>query len=230
MYEKILVVDDIEDIRSLLQEALQASGYHTLEAAGGREALSMIEAESPDLVILDIAMPVMSGFQVLRQLRKNSDIPVIMLSARTDTVDKVESLELGADDYITKPFEIAEMIARVEAVLRRRKTMPRVIEKVDFNDGQLLINIAKRHVTLKGEEVELTPKEYELLRELVLNAGTVLEYQRILDAVWGKEYGNAKELVQVTLKRLRAKIEVDPGNPKYVLTISGVGYRFKEIS
>ena len=230
MYEKILVVDDIEDIRSLLQEALQANGYHTLEAADGREALSMIEAESPDLVILDIAMPVMSGFQVLRQLRKNSDIPVIMLSARTDTVDKVESLELGADDYITKPFEIAEMTARVEAVLRRRKTMSRVIDKVDFNDGQLLINLAKRHVTLKGEEVELTPKEYELLRELVLNAGTVLEYQRILDAVWGKEYGNAKELVQVTLKRLRAKIEVDPGNPKYVLTISGVGYRFKEIS
>jgi DNA-binding response OmpR family regulator len=230
MYEKILVVDDIEDIRSLLQEALQANGYHTLEAADGREALSMIETESPDLVILDIAMPVMSGFQVLRQLRKNSDIPVIMLSARTDTVDKVESLELGADDYITKPFEIAEMTARVEAVLRRRKTMSRVIDKVDFNDGQLLINLAKRHVTLKGEEVELTPKEYELLRELVLNAGTVLEYQRILDAVWGKGYGNAKELVQVTLKRLRAKIEVDPGNPKYVLTISGVGYRFKEIS
>ena len=230
MYEKILVVDDIEDIRSLLQEALQASGYHTLEAADGREALSMIEAESPDLVILDIAMPVMSGFQVLRQLRKNSDIPIIMLSARTDTVDKVESLELGADDYITKPFEIAEMTARVEAVLRRRKTISNVINKVEFNDGQLLIDLAKRRVTLKGEEVELTPKEYELLRELVLNAGTVLEYQRILDAVWGKEYGNAKELVQVTLKRLRAKIEVDPGNPKYVLTISGVGYRFKEIS
>jgi len=230
MYEKILVVDDIEDIRSLLQEALQASGYHTLEAADGREALSMIEAESPDLVILDIAMPVMSGFQVLRQLRKNSDIPIIMLSARTDTVDKVESLELGADDYITKPFEIAEMTARVEAVLRRRKTISNVINKVEFNDGQLLIDLAKRRVTLKGEEVELTPKEYELLRELVLNAGTVLEYQRILDAVWGKEYGNAKELVQVTLKRLRAKIEVDPGNPKYVLTISGVGYRFKEVS
>jgi len=230
MYEKILVVDDIEDIRSLLQEALQASGYHTLEAADGREALSMIETESPDLVILDIAMPVMSGFQVLRQLRKNSDIPIIMLSARTDTVDKVESLELGADDYITKPFEIAEMTARVEAVLRRRKTMSYVINKVEFNDGQLLIDLAKRRVTLKGEEVELTPKEYELLRELVLNAGTVLEYQRILDAVWGKEYGNAKELVQVTLKRLRAKIEVDPGNPKYVLTVSGVGYRFKEIS
>jgi len=230
MYEKILVVDDIEDIRSLLQEALQANGYHTLEAADGREALSMIETESPDLVILDIAMPVMSGFQVLRQLRKNSDIPVIMLSARTDTVDKVESLELGADDYITKPFEIAEMTARVEAVLRRRKTISNVINKVEFNDGQLLIDLAKRRVTLKGEEVELTPKEYELLRELVLNAGTVLEYQRILDAVWGKEYGNAKELVQVTLKRLRAKIEVDPGNPKYVLTISGVGYRFKEIS
>ena len=230
MYEKILVVDDIEDIRSLLQEALQANGYHTLEAADGREALSMIEAESPDLVILDIAMPVMNGFQVLRQLRKNSDIPVIMLSARTDTVDKVESLELGADDYITKPFEIVEMTARVEAVLRRRKTMSRVIDKVEFNDGQLLIDLAKRRVTLKGEEVELTPKEYELLRELVLNAGTVLEYQRILDAVWGKEYGNAKELVQVTLKRLRAKIEVDPGNPKYVLTVSGVGYRFKEIS
>jgi DNA-binding response OmpR family regulator len=230
MNEKILVVDDIEDIRNLLQEALQANGYHTLEAADGREALSMIETKSPDLVVLDIAMPVMSGFQVLRQLRKNSDIPVIMLSARTDTVDKVESLELGADDYITKPFEIAEMTARVEAVLRRRQKMPRVIDKVEFNDGQLMINLAKRHITLKGVEVDLTPKEYDLLRELVLNAGIVLEYQQLLDAVWGKEYGNAKELVQATLKRLRTKIEVDPGNPKYILTISGVGYRFKELS
>ena len=179
MNEKILIVDDTADIRELLLEALQMAGYVVCEAANGTEALRKIKTESPDLVILDIAMPDISGFQVLREMRKTSKTPVIMLSAMAETTDKVESLQLGADDYMTKPFQIAEMTARIEAVLRRTTMSNSVPEKIDFNDGRLLIDLAKRHVTLEDKELELTPKEYELLRELVLNAGIVVE-NRIL--------------------------------------------------
>ena len=230
MNEKILIVDDTADIRELLLEALQMAGYVVCEAANGTEALRKIKTESPDLVILDIAMPDISGFHVLRVLRKTSKIPVIMLSARAETADKVESFELGADDYITKPFQIAEMTARVEAVLRRTVKSTPVPGTVDFNDGRLLIDLAKRHVTLEDKELELTPKEYELLRELVLNAGIVLQYDYILKKIWGDEYKDEKQLVYAVAKRLRAKLEVNPKNPKYIIAISGVGYRFKEIS
>jgi Response regulators consisting of a CheY-like receiver domain and a winged-helix DNA-binding domain len=229
MNEKILIVDDTADIRELLLEALQMAGYVVCEAANGTEALRKIKTESPDLVILDIAMPDISGFQVLREMRKTSKTPVIMLSAMAETTDKVESLQLGADDYMTKPFQIAEMTARIEAVLRRTTMSNSVPEKIDFNDGRLLIDLAKRHVTLEDKELELTPKEYELLRELVLNAGIVLQYDYILKKIWGDEYKDEKQLVYAVAKRLRAKLEVNPKNPKYIIAISGVGYRFKEI-
>jgi DNA-binding response OmpR family regulator len=163
-------------------------------------------------------------------MRKTSKTPVIMLSAMAETTDKVESLQLGADDYMTKPFQIAEMTARIEAVLRRTTMSNSVPEKIDFNDGRLLIDLAKRHVTLEDKELELTPKEYELLRELVLNAGIVLQYDYILKKIWGDEYKDEKQLVYAVAKRLRAKLEVNPKNPKYIIAISGVGYRFKEIS
>jgi DNA-binding response OmpR family regulator len=229
MVPKILIVDDEENIRGLLQEVLQAVGYQTFEATNGAQAIHLFEAESPDLVMLDIAMPGLSGFQVLRQLRKTSKVPVIMLSARIDTIDKVESLQLGADDYITKPFEIEEMTARVEAVLRRSGEKPGISGKLAFNDGRLMIDLTKRCVALEGKEVELTPKEYSLLRELVLYAGTVLEYQRLLKNVWGIEYEKEKNLVQAVVKRLRSKIEVDPEKPEYILAVDGIGYRFKAI-
>ena len=229
MVQKILIVDDEENIRGLLQEVLQAVGYQTFEATSGAQAIHLFEAESPDLVILDISMPGLSGFQVLRRLRLTSEIPVIMLSARIDPIDKVESLQLGADDYITKPFEIEEMTARIEAVLRRRGTSTRVSKEVDFNDGRLLIDFIKHKVMVDGKEVELTPKEYSLLRELVLYAGTVLEYQRLLKNVWGIEYEKEKNLVQAVVKRLRSKIEIDPKKPEYILAVEGIGYRFKAI-
>ena len=227
---KILVVEDEQDIRELLQETLRAAGYETFGAANGIEALSLIEAESPDLVILDILMPGMSGFQVLRQLRETSKIPVIMLSARTDTVDKVESFELGADDYVTKPFRLIELTARVAAILRRTVTKTRNVGKIEFNDGRLLIDFDKRQVFVDGKDAELTKKEYELLREFVLNAGILLEYHRLLRDVWGFGYKNEKKLVQAVVRRLRCKIEADPEKPRYILAVEGIGYRFKETS
>ena len=229
MVKKILVVEDEKDIRELLQVTLEAAGYETLKAANGDEALHIIEAESPDLVVLDILMPGMSGFQVLRQLRETSDTPVIMLSARTDIVDKIESFELGADDYITKPFRLIELTTRVAAVLRRTETKTHNVRKTAFNDGRLVIDFTKHQVLVDGKDAELTRKEYALLQEFVLNAGTLLEYQRLLRDVWGAGYKNEKKLVQAVVRRLRCKIEADLENPQYILAIEGVGYRFKEI-
>ena len=228
MNEKILIVDDTADIRELLLEALKIAGYVVCEAANGTEALSKIKTELPDLVVLDIAMPDISGFQVLRELRKTSTTPVIMLSARAETADKVESLQLGADDYMTKPFQIAEMTARVEAVLRR--TVKSAMSKnVDFTDGRLIIDFAKHQIKLADKELELTPKEYELLRELVLNNGNVLKYEQLLKDIWGSEYRDENKLVHAIVRRLREKIEADPKQPSYIIAISGIGYRFKEI-
>jgi DNA-binding response OmpR family regulator len=228
MVKKILVVDDEQDIRALLVDTLCTSGYEAIEAANGEEALRRIETEFLDLVILDIMMPGMNGFQVLRQLRKTSDIPVIMLSGRTGTVDKVESFELGADDYVTKPFHLIELTARVAALLRRTVERIQNVEPT-FDDGWLLIDFTKRQVFVDGKDAELTKKEYALLQEFVLNAGILLEYQRLLRDVWGAGYKNEKKLVQAMVRRLSGKIEADSENPQYIHAVEGVGYRFKKI-
>ena len=229
MAKKILVVDDQPEIREILLYTLGTAGYEAIEAANGNEALGLIETDFLDLVILDIMMPGMNGFQVLRQLRKTSDIPVIMLSARTDTVDKVESFELGADDYVTKPFTLTELTARVSALLRRTGEKVQNIVEPIFDDGRLLIDFTKRQVFVDGKDAELTKKEYALLQEFVLNAGILLEYQRLLRDVWGAGYKNEKKLVQAMVRRLRCKIEADLENPQYILAVEGVGYRFKKI-
>ena len=229
MAKKILVVDDQPEIREILLYTLGTAGYEAIEAANGNEALGLIETDFLDLVILDIMMPGMNGFQVLRQLRKTSDIPVIMLSARTDTVDKVESFELGADDYVTKPFTLIELTARVAALLRRTGEKVQNIVEPIFDDGRLLIDFTKRQVFVDGKDAELTKKEYALLQEFVLNAGILLEYQRLLRDVWGAGYKNEKKLVQAMVRRLRCKIEADLENPQYILAVEGVGYRFKKI-
>ena len=229
MAKKILVVDDQPEIREILLYTLGTAGYEAIEAANGNEALGLIETDFLDLVILDIMMPGMNGFQVLRQLRKTSDIPVIMLSARTDTVDKVESFELGADDYVTKPFTLIELTARVSALLRRTGEKVQNIVEPIFDDGRLLIDFTKRQVFVDGKDAELTKKEYALLQEFVLNAGILLEYQRLLRDVWGAGYKNEKKLVQAMVRRLRCKIEADLENPQYILAVEGVGYRFKKI-
>jgi two-component system KDP operon response regulator KdpE len=194
----------------------------------GSEALRKIEMELPDLVILDIMMPKMDGFEVCRRLREWSQIPTIMLSARGDETDKVKCLDLGADDYLTKPFGTRELLARVRAVLRRTEATKTVSTPPLFTSGDLQISFAQRQVTVAGKEVKLTPTEYSLLREFVLNAGKTLTHSYLLDRVWGPEYRDEREYLHVFVHRLRTKLEPDATNPKYIMTVPGVGYRFRD--
>jgi len=225
---RILVVDDELSIIKFLRANLEAKGYEVLAAMDGAEALQTIEMELPDLVILDIMMPKMDGFEVCRRLREWSQTPIIMLSARGDESDKVKCLDLGADDYITKPFGASELIARVKAVLRRTEAAATVPTQPSFTSGDLQISFAQRRVTIAGKEVKLTPTEYSLLQEFVLNAGKVLTHTHLLNKVWGPEYREDTQYLHVFVRRLRAKLEPDPANPKYITTVPSVGYQFKD--
>jgi two-component system KDP operon response regulator KdpE len=221
---RILVVDDELAIIRLVRANLQADGYEVLAAMDGAEALQIIERELPDLIILDIMMPKVDGFEVSRQLREWSQIPIIMLSGRSDEMDKVECLNLGADDYLSKPFGVKELLARVRAVLRRAEITHGTRTQHSFADGDLEISFAQRRVTVADEEVRLTPTEYSLLQELVLNEGKVLTHAHLLNKVWGPEYGEEREYLHVFVGRLRAKLEPDPISPRYIRTVPGVGY------
>jgi two-component system KDP operon response regulator KdpE len=224
----ILVVDDEPGIVRFVRANLEDKGYRVLTAMDGSEALRKIEMELPDLVILDIMMPKMDGFEVCRRLREWSQIPTIMLSARGDETDKVKCLDLGADDYLTKPFGTRELLARVRAVLRRSEATKTVSTPPLFTSGDLRISFAQRQVTVAGKEVKLTPTEYSLLQEFVLNAGKTLTHSYLLDRVWGPEYRDEREYLHVFVHRLRTKLEPDATNPKYIMTVPGVGYRFRD--
>lgn len=224
---RILVADDELSIIKLLRANLEARDYQVAAVLDGAEALHAIEMEPPDLIILDINMPKMDGFEVCRRLREWSQIPIIMLSARADESDKVKCLDLGADDYITKPFGATELIARVKAVLRRTDTGGAIPTQPSFTAGNLEINFAKRQVTINGKEIKLTPTEYNLLQELVLNAGKVLTHVHLLNKVWGPEYRDEKEYLHVFVRRLRYKLESNLKEPSHIVTVSGVGYQFK---
>jgi len=224
---RILIVDDDPAILKFLRANLKAGSYETLAAVDGAEALQVFERELPDLVLLDITMPKMNGFDVCRRLREWSKIPIIMLSARGDEMDKVKCLDLGADDYLTKPFGVDELLARVRAVLRRTESARTQPTKSCFTCEGIEINFADRRVTVSGREVALTPTEYKLLQELVLNANKVLTHSMLLGKVWGPEYSSEKEYLRVFISRLRKELEPDPINPRYLLTIPGVGYMFK---
>jgi len=226
-HPRILIVDDELAIIKFLRANLEAKGFETLAAMDGAEALETIERELPDLVILDIMMPKMDGFEVCRRLREWSQIPIIMLSARGDEGDKVKCLDLGSDDYITKPFGAHELIARVRAVLRRTEAAGTIPAQTSFTSGDLQINFAQRRVTIADKEVKLTPTEYSLLQEFVLNTGNVLTHAYLLNKVWGLEYREEREYLHVFVRRLRTKLESDPTNPRYILTVPGVGYQFK---
>jgi len=222
----ILIVDDEPGILKTLQGNLEANGFRALATTSGVRALELIEEQQPDLLILDIMMPNMNGFEVCRRVRQWSQIPIIMLSARRSEEDKVKSLNLGSDDYISKPFGMSELVARVRAVLRRTTPADTMTTKPAITVGNLTINFRKRHVTLTGKDISLTPTEYNLLRELVLNAGTVLTHTHLLNQVWGPEYREEREYLRVFIGHLRTKLEPDSTKPRYIITAPGVGYSF----
>jgi len=228
MKRRILTVDDELSILKFLRSNLEDRGYTVISATNGEEAINIVERELPDLIILDVMMPKMDGFEVCRRLREWSQIPIIMLSARGDESDKVQCLDLGADDYIVKPFSANELVARVSAVLRRTKTASTLPTKSVITRGDLVINLAQRKVTRAGQDIKLTPTEYALLQELVVNSGKVLTHTLLLNKVWGPEYRDEREYLHVFIRRLRAKLEPDPNKPRYITTVSGVGYQFAD--
>jgi two-component system, OmpR family, KDP operon response regulator KdpE len=221
---RVLVVDDERAIRRFLQAALDAHGYAVFEAASGEEAIRSVLADRPDLVILDLGLPDVEGIEVTRRLREWSSIPIIILSVREQEADKIAALDAGADDYLTKPFGVGELMARMRVVLRRvaePETSP------VFQIGDLVVDLARRWVTVKGEEVALTPTEYDLLRVLVQHAGKVLIHRQLLRQVWGMGYESELHLLRVNISNLRRKLEPDATRPQYVLTEPGVGYRLR---
>jgi two-component system KDP operon response regulator KdpE len=223
----VLVVDDDEKILKFLRVNLSREGWHILTARDGNEAVQMVEKDPPDLIILDIMLPKVDGFEVCRQLRQWSQVPIIGLSARGDMADKIRCLNLGADDYITKPFGIDELIARAKAVIRRNRLDDSLPSTSFFTSGDLEIDLATRKVTSSGDEIRLTPTEFRLLRELVIGAGQTLSYKHLLGKIWGPEYKTEREYLHVYIGHLRSKIEPDPRNPTYIVSIPGVGYQFQ---
>lgn len=223
----ILVVEDDEKMVKFLRRNLDGEGWHILTARDGAEALRIVEKDPPDLILLDIMLPKVDGFEVCRRLRQWSQVPIIGLSARGDTADKVKCLNLGADDYITKPFGIEELIARIKAVLRRNKMDDFTPARSYFEYGNLKIDFITRQMTKDGNEVKLTPTEYKLLRELVLSAGQALGYRYLLGKIWGPEYKTEREYLHVYIGHLRAKIEPNPREPTCIVSVPGVGYRFQ---
>jgi two-component system KDP operon response regulator KdpE len=222
--KRILVVDDDTAILRLLSTNLKARGYEVITATDGEEALEAVQKDYIDLIILDIMMPKVDGVQVCCHIREWSDIPIIILSARGDENDKVKCLELGADDYLTKPFGIAELMARINTAFRHRGDASVAPAQSSFTCDGLEINFAKRRVTVKGKEITLTPTEYSLLQQLAVNSDKVLTHSMLLHSVWGSEYSSEKEYLRVFVGRLRRKLEPDPKNPRYIHTIPGVGY------
>lgn len=226
---KILVVDDEASIVTMLAYNLKKEGYDVVTAEDGEVALEKFESEKPDLLLLDIMMPKMDGYEVCRKIRKKSNVPIIMLTARADEVDKVVGLEMGADDYVTKPFGNRELIARVKANLRRSDIAPVTNNEKDGNNqvyGDLNIDFDRYEVTKRGEVINLTLREFELLTFLATQTPTIFTRENLLEKVWGYEYFGDVRAVDVTIRRLREKIEDDPSKPKYIVTKRGVGYYF----
>ncbi|ACD52309.1 response regulator transcription factor [Clostridium botulinum] len=229
--EKILIVDDEEHIIELLKFNLINAGYKVISANNGIDALKIAKAENPKLILLDLMLPGLDGFDVCKEVKKNKEtqnISIIMLTAKGEEIDKILGLELGADDYITKPFSVRELLARVKAVLRR--TYPGVdIEENSYESQGLKIDFDRHEVFINNQKIELTLKEFDLLKILIKNKGKILQRETLLDKIWGYEYIGETRTVDVHIRYLRKKIEEDDKNPKFIETIRGVGYRFNPI-
>ena len=223
---KILVVDDEQRMVRFIQLNLEQDGFEVITAYNGKEALEQVRTQLPDLILLDIMMPDINGFEVLKKIREVNNVPVIMLTAKGEEDDRIQGLELGADDYITKPFSPRELVSRIRAVLRRTKSFKE--DQVDqiIVDDRLTIDFSRREVWVEGKKVDLRPTEYRLLYHLVQNAGWVNTHEQLLSKVWGFEYQDEPHYVRLYVNYLRKKLEEDPSNPKYILTERGVGYRF----
>jgi DNA-binding response OmpR family regulator len=226
--ELVLVVDDEPRMTRFIRMNLELEDYQVIEAHNGLEALDKVRTSLPDLVILDVMMPEMDGFETLEMLREVSTVPVIMLTVRAEEEDKVRGLELGADDYVTKPFGARELVSRVKAVLRRTQSMARPEEAVLRIDDRLSIDLNQHEVIVDGERIKLRPTEFRLLYHLVENAGWVVPHETLLAKVWGYEYRDEVHYLRLYVTYLRQKIEPDPSHPRYILTERGVGYRFVE--
>jgi two-component system response regulator RegX3 len=235
---RILVVEDEESYREPLTYQLTREGYDVVAVATGTEALSAYDDEQPDLVLLDLMLPGLSGTEVCRELRSRGDVPVIMLTAKDGEIDKVVGLELGADDYVTKPYSFRELLARMRAVLRRH-TSASASESTDFRDddddqvlhaGPVAMDVERHVVTVRGDSVAFPLKEFDLLEYLLRNAGRVLTRGQLIDRVWGSDYVGDTKTLDVHIKRIRAKIEEDPGSPQLILTVRGLGSKFADVS
>ena len=220
----ILVVDDEPQIRRVLRSTLSFRGYTISEATSGEDALQLIPKLKPDLILLDVNLPGISGVETCREIRRSSDAPIIMLTVRNSERDKVVALDAGADDYVTKPFGIEELLARVRASLRRH---PSAESLPPFVSKDLTVDFEERRVTVSGQEIHLAPKEFEVLRHLIASQGKPVSHRRLLQIVWGPEYGEETENLRVVINQLRKKIEKDSAHPKYILTEPWVGYRFQ---
>ncbi len=226
MAVKVLVVDDERQIRRAIRAGLRSQGFEVEQADSGEAALDAIALDSPDVVILDLGLPDINGVEVVREVRSWSTVPIIILSVRDGECDKVDGLDSGADDYLTKPFAMGELLARIRVALRHSSRIERHEPVLEF--GDLVIDLPRRLVTLVGEEVHLTPTEFELLRELATNAGKVLTHQMLLSRVWGPASMGSTHYLRVYINQLRQKIETDASQPRHIVTEPGIGYRFRD--
>ncbi len=229
-HNKILVVDDEPRMVQMIVMNLKLEGYEVSSAPDGYQALEKVTKEMPDLVLLDIMMPEMDGYETLKRIREVSSIPVIFLSVKAEEPDRVRGLDLGADDYITKPFSPRELVSRIKAVLRRMGAENAVKRTEVRVDDELLIDFDQRRVIVRGHEVRLRATEYRLLYQLVTNAGKLMSHETLLSRVWGPEYQDEDQYVRLYITYLRQKIEKDPKNPRYILSERGLGYRFVELA
>ena len=222
---KVLLVEDEDSYREATSYMLRKEGFDVIEAADGRDGISQFERTGADIVLLDLMLPGMSGVEVCRQLRQRSTVPVIMVTARDSEIDKVVGLEIGADDYVTKPFSHRELVARIRAVLRRGQDIDVVTDILEAEG--IRMDVERHEVTLNGEPVRLALKEFELLELLLRNAGRVLTRGQLIDRVWGSDYFGDTKTLDVHVKRLRSKLEADPANPVLLLTVRGLGYKLE---
>jgi two-component system KDP operon response regulator KdpE len=223
----VLIIEDEPEILRFLRTTLPPHGYRVHEASTGREGLTQAAARNPDLILLDLGLPDLDGLEVIRRVRKSAAIPIIVLSARAQEPMKVEALDLGADDYVTKPFGVDELLARMRVVLRHATRTPGEVGESVFTAGALRIDLEQRRVSVSGKEVRLTPIEYKLLTVLVRHAGRVLTHRQLLKEVWGPLHGHEAHYVRVYMQHLRNKLEAKPAHPRYLITELGVGYRLR---